>query len=73
MSQVAAGKRDDATRTLASLEALSKQRFVPSFSLAVLLNALGRKSEAHQRLTKASQELPPGQYQRLLRELESPP
>src|ERR1044071_9631380 len=73
MSQVAAGKRDDATRTLASLEALSKQRFVPSFSLAVLLNALGRKSEAHQRLTKASHELPPGQYQRLLRELESPP
>jgi TolB-like protein/tetratricopeptide (TPR) repeat protein len=73
LSQVAAGKRDDATRTLASLEALSKQRFVPSFSLAVLLNALGRRSEAHQRLTKASQELPPGQYQRLLRELESPP
>jgi TolB-like protein len=69
LSQLASGRRDDALRTLASLEELSRQRFVSSYSMATLLNALGRKDEARARLQKAAQELPPGQYQRLAREL----
>ena len=72
LSQIGAGRREDALRTLATLEELSTKRFVSSASLATLLNALGRTDEARARLNKASQELPPGQFQRLSRELRLP-
>lgn len=73
LSQAAAGRRDDATRTLESLEQLSKKRFVSSFGVATLLRALGRREEADARLRQAEREMPPGQYQRLVRALESQP
>ena len=56
-----------------TIKMLSKERFVSSYSLATLLDALGRKDEARARLEQASRELPPGQYQRLLREIKWTP
>lgn len=73
LSQAAAGRREDATRTLESLEELSKKRFVSSYGMATLMRALGRREEAAARLEQASREMPPGQYQRLVRALESQP
>jgi hypothetical protein len=35
--------------------------------MATLLIALGRTDEAFERLGKASEEIPPGQYRRLLK------
>lgn len=66
MSHAAAGRRDDAMRTLAALEALSQKRFVSSYGLATLMIATGRFDDAIERLRKAASEMPPGQYQRLL-------
>jgi len=73
LSQAAAGRREDAEHTLASLEELSKKRFVSSYGMATLMRALGRREEAAARLEQASHEMPPGQYQRLVRALESQP
>jgi len=67
LAQVAAKQPEDAQRTLTALEALSQKRFVSSYSMATLLIALGRTDEAFERLGRASAEIPPGQYQRLLK------
>ena len=67
LAQVAAKQPEDAQRTLTALEALSRKRFVSSYSMATLLIALGRTDEAFERLGRASAEIPPGQYQRLLK------
>ncbi len=66
LSQMAAGREDDARKTLAALEELSQKRFVSSYSLATILIALGRPDDAFARLQKAATEMPPGQYRRLL-------
>jgi serine/threonine-protein kinase len=62
-----AGRLDDARRTLAELEQLGRRRFISSYGVATLMIACGRGDEAFAMLKKASQEMPPGQYQRLLR------
>jgi eukaryotic-like serine/threonine-protein kinase len=67
LAQVAAGRMSEARKTLATLEELSQKRFVSSYGMATLLVALGRNDEAEARLAKAAQEMPPGQYQRLLK------
>ncbi len=67
LAQVAAGRVDDAQKTLTTLEELSQKRFVSSYGMATLLVALGRHDEAKARLEKAAHEMPPGQYQRLLK------
>jgi tetratricopeptide (TPR) repeat protein len=67
IAQVATKRPDDAQKTLIALEALSQKRFVSSYSLATLLIALGRTDEAFERLDRASAEIPPGQYKRLLK------
>ncbi|HKR62711.1 MAG TPA: protein kinase [Thermoanaerobaculia bacterium] len=66
LSHAAAGRRDEAMRTLATLEALAQKRFVSSYSLATLMIATGRNDDAFARLRQAAAEIPPGQYQRLL-------
>jgi eukaryotic-like serine/threonine-protein kinase len=67
LAQVAAGRIADARHTLTSLETLSQKRFVSSYSLATLMIALGRTEDAMDRLQRAASEMPPGQYQRLLK------
>jgi serine/threonine-protein kinase len=67
LAQSAAGRNEDASKTLEQLEALSKQRFVSSYGIATLDVALGRTEEALARLRIAAEQMPPGQYQRLLR------
>jgi len=62
-----AGRLDDARRTLAELEDLGRRRFVASYGIATLMIACGRGDEAFAMLKKAAAEMPPGQYQRLLR------
>jgi TolB-like protein/Tfp pilus assembly protein PilF len=66
MSYAADGRRDDALRTLAELEALRGKRFVPSYGIAILELALGRNDAALAHLRDAAREIPPGQYQRIL-------
>ena len=66
LAQVAAGRVDEARQTLATLEELSQKRFVSSYGMATLLVALGRTADAKARLEKAADEMPPGQYRRLL-------
>jgi serine/threonine protein kinase/tetratricopeptide (TPR) repeat protein len=66
LSYAAAGRTAAANATLAKLQELSRERFVSSYALATLFAATGRKDEAFARLQKASTELPPGQYRRLL-------
>jgi serine/threonine-protein kinase len=66
MSYAAAGRRDDALRTLAELEALRGKRFVPSYGIATLELALGRNDAAFAHLQQAAKEIPPGQFQRYL-------
>jgi serine/threonine-protein kinase len=61
-----AGRRDDALRSLAELEELSRQRFVSSYAIATLAIALGQNEQAFARLDRARDELAPGQYKRLL-------
>src|SRR6185436_6937531 len=73
LSQAAAGRRDEAQRTLEELEELSKKRFVSSYGMATLMRALGHREEAAARLEQASRETPPEQYQRLVHALESQP
>jgi len=68
LAQVAAKRMDDARRTLSALEQLSTKRFVSSYGLATLMIALGRKDDAFDRLRRAEAEMPPGQYQRLLKD-----
>jgi serine/threonine protein kinase/tetratricopeptide (TPR) repeat protein len=67
LSEAAAGDLDSARAILERLEQLSRERFVSSYALATLLAATGRKDDAFARLQRAASELPPGQYQRLLR------
>ena len=62
-----AGRLDEARRTLAELEQLGRRRFISSYGVATLMIACGRGHEAFAMLKKASAEMPPGQYQRLLR------
>ena len=62
-----AGRLDEARRTLAELEQIGRRRFISSYGVATLMIACGRGDEAFAMLKKASQEMPPGQYQRLLR------
>ena len=62
VAQVAAGRREDAEKTLATLEELSRKRFIPSQGIAALQLALGRNADA--RIEQASREMPPGQYRR---------
>jgi serine/threonine-protein kinase len=64
---VSAGRMDEARRTLAGLEELGRHRFVSSYGVATLMIACGRGDEAFSMLKKAAGEMPPGQYQRLLR------
>jgi len=63
----AAGRPDDARATLAELESLKKERFVPSYGIAQLLRAVGREADANAALGQAAQEMPPGQYARLVK------
>jgi serine/threonine-protein kinase len=62
----AAGRLDDARRTLADLEALKRTRFVPSYAIATLMQAVGRDDDAKAALAQAATEMPPGQYARLM-------
>jgi serine/threonine-protein kinase len=62
-----AGRLDDARRTLAELEELGRHRFISSYGVATLMIACGRGDDALAMLKKAAAEMPPGQYQRLLR------
>jgi serine/threonine-protein kinase len=62
----AAGRDADTARVLRDLQALRQKRFVPSYGLATLEIALGRTSDALADLKQAAQEIPPGQYHRLL-------
>jgi eukaryotic-like serine/threonine-protein kinase len=62
-----AGRQEEARRTLADLEELGRHRFVSSYGVATLMIACGRGDEAFAMLKKAAGEMPPGQYQRLLR------
>ncbi|MEA2238347.1 MAG: eukaryotic-like serine/threonine-protein kinase [Thermoanaerobaculia bacterium] len=62
----AAGRDADADRVLTELQALRQKRFVPSYGVATLEIALGRTDDALAHLKQASQEIPPGQYHRLL-------
>jgi tetratricopeptide (TPR) repeat protein len=62
-----AGRVAEARQTLAELEALKQQRFVPSYGISLLLRALGREAEANAALAQAAQEMPPGQYARVVR------
>jgi serine/threonine-protein kinase len=64
---VSAGRMDEARRTLAALEELGRHRFISSYGVATLMIACGRGDEAFAMLKKAAAEMPPGQYQRLLR------
>jgi len=61
-----AGRMDDARRTLAELEALKQQRFVPSYGIAQLMRAVGREEDAKAAMAQAAQEMPPGQYARVV-------
>jgi tetratricopeptide (TPR) repeat protein len=62
----AAGRNQDAEKVLTDLQSLRQKRFVPSYGIATLEIALGRTSDALDQLKQASQEIPPGQYHRLL-------
>ena len=62
-----AGRLDEARRTLAQLEELGRHRFISSYGVATLMIACGRGNEAFAMLKKAAAEMPPGQYQRLLK------
>ena len=62
----AAGRTSDAEKVLSDLQSLRQKRFVPSYGIATLQIALGRTSDALDQLKRASQEIPPGQYHRLL-------
>jgi serine/threonine-protein kinase len=62
LAQVAAGRRDQAEKTLATIEELSRKRFVSSQGIATLMLALGHDARA--RVAQAEQEMAPGQYQR---------
>ena len=62
LAQVAAGRREHAETTLATLEELSQKRFVSSQGIATLMLALGRDARA--RIAQAEREMAPGQYQR---------
>jgi serine/threonine-protein kinase len=66
LAYAAAGKRDAAERCLRELDDLSRQRFVSSYGAALLALALGRNEEAVDRLRRAEDQIPPGQYQRLI-------
>jgi serine/threonine protein kinase/Tfp pilus assembly protein PilF len=68
IAYVEAGRKDDALRTLKSLEEASHKRFVPAYGVATLMTALGRKDDAFTKLQAAAAQLPPGQYRRLLRD-----
>jgi serine/threonine protein kinase/tetratricopeptide (TPR) repeat protein len=70
LAQVAAGRRDEAEKTLATLEELSRKRFVSSQGIATLMMALGRNADA--RIAQAEREMPPGQYRRWLAGLQRP-
>ena len=63
----AAGRMDEAQHTLAELESLKQQRFVPSYAIAQLMRAVGREEDAKAAMLQAAQEMPPGQYARLAR------
>jgi tetratricopeptide (TPR) repeat protein len=52
----AANKRSEAERILEQLHALSKQKYVPSYPIAAIYVALGRKEDAFVRLEKACDE-----------------
>ncbi|HKS25846.1 MAG TPA: tetratricopeptide repeat protein, partial [Thermoanaerobaculia bacterium] len=62
-----AGRLDDARRTLDELQELGRHRFISSYGVATLMIACGRGEDAFAMLKKAAAEMPPGQYQRLLR------
>ena len=62
----AAGRLPEAQQTLAELEALKQQRFVPSYAIAQLMRAVGRDTDANTALAQAAQEMPPGQYVRVM-------
>jgi tetratricopeptide (TPR) repeat protein len=63
----AAGRMDEARATLAELESLKRERFVPSYGIAQLLRAVGREEDAKVAIAQAAAEMPPGQYARLVR------
>ena len=51
-----AGRKQEALEILAQLDALSKQRYISPFEVALIYFALGRKEEAFERLTRAYQD-----------------
>jgi serine/threonine protein kinase/tetratricopeptide (TPR) repeat protein len=65
VAYASAGRTAEAIATLAQLEALSKQRFVPSSGLATLMRAVGRDADARAAMARAAEEMPPGQYARM--------
>jgi tetratricopeptide (TPR) repeat protein len=68
VSYVAAGRDKDAAATLQKLEQLARERFVPSYGIAVLSAAIGDRDKAFAALKRAREEIPPGQYRRLIEE-----
>jgi tetratricopeptide (TPR) repeat protein len=66
LAYAAAGRRQEALRSLQELQQLSAQRFVSSYGMAMLAIALDRFDEAVTLLRKAQNELPPGQFRRLI-------
>jgi serine/threonine protein kinase/Tfp pilus assembly protein PilF len=62
----AANRTDDALKTLNELQSLRAKRFVPSYGIAMLEIALGKNADAVAHLKEAENEMPPGQYRRLI-------
>src|SRR5207248_774904 len=55
-AMAASGKRDEALKVLNQLKEISRQRYVPAYSFAVVYTALGEKDEAFRWLEKSYQD-----------------
>ena len=54
--QAVSGKRDEALKTLAQMNEISKRRYVPAYIFALVYVGLGNKDQAFQWLEKSYQE-----------------
>jgi Flp pilus assembly protein TadD len=54
-SYAVSGKKDEALRTTEQLKEISKQRYVPAYSLSIVYAALNEKEQAFQWLEKSYQ------------------
>jgi tetratricopeptide (TPR) repeat protein len=53
---VASGKRDEALKTLEQMEDIARQRYVSSYSFAIVYAALGEKDNAFEQLERGNQD-----------------